>query len=135
MPPAGLPPLRRKLAECSDLEAATAERAWAAQEAAWTADPDWRKFLELCYPHPGPPTAEALHTGVRRLKAVAARGHALAAHQLATELHVGRGRLGLAEDPSQATRWYTQAIRQGHPLAAQHLRMLHAAHPELHSGF
>lgn len=112
-------------------EATPAEQAWADQEIAWASDPDWQAFQTLCYPESKAPSPAEVQAGVQRLVAAAERGHARAQHQLATELHLGQGRLGVGEDLPEAATWYAKAARNGHPLAYLHLRMLRAAHPEV----
>lgn len=111
-------------------EATDAERAWRTQEEAWASGPDWQAFAEFCYLGTGRPTPKALKEGIAHLRAAAERGHILAQHWLATELHMGQGRLGLAEDAAEAAAWYAVAARNGHPAAVMHLAMLYAAHPE-----
>ncbi len=114
-----------------DFEATDAERVWRERTEALERDPDWRAFRERCYPETGRPAPGALPAGVERLRAAAERGHAWAQHRLATELHAGRGRLGLAEDAAEAATWYAAAAGNGHPAAVMHLAMLYVAHPEV----
>ena len=112
-------------------EATAAERAWLAREEALERDPNWRTFLELCFPETGRAEPDVLRAGVGHLQVAAECGHALAQHRLAMELHTGKGRLGLAENAAMAATWYAAAADNGHPAAVMHLAMLYAAHPEV----
>ena len=115
--------------EC-ELEATQGERARQAQETAWDSDPDWHAFRTLCYSDTKTPDAEAIRKGVQHLIAAAQRGHAPAQCRLATELHLGRGRLGIKPDIGKAAPWYRLAARNGDPIALQSLVVLKATHPD-----
>ena len=115
----------------SALEATRAERARQAREAAWDSDPDWQAFQRLCYSDTETPGAEAIRKGVNHLIAVAQRGHAPAQCRLATELHLGEGRLGIKPDIHKAAAWYRLAAKNGDPIALQSLVVLAATHPEI----
>ena len=113
----------------SALEATRAERARQAQEAAWDSDPDWQAFQELCYSDTGAPDAAEIKKGVQHLIAAAQRGHAPAQCRLATELHLGEGRLGIKPDVYKAAAWYRAAANNGNPIALQSLVVLQYTHP------
>ena len=115
----------------SALEATQAERARQAQEAEWEADPDWQAFLALCYSDTGTPDAADIKKGVQHLIAAAQRDHAPAQCRLATELHLGEGRLGIKPDVRKATAWYRLAAKHGDPIALQSLVVLGATHSEI----
>ena len=115
----------------SALEATQAERTQQAQEAAWEADPDWHAFRTLCYSDTETPDAEAIRKGVNHLIAAARRGHAPAQCRLATELHLGEGRLGIKTDVRKAVAWYRLAAKNGDPVALQSLVVLKFTHPEI----
>ena len=114
----------------SALEATRAERARQAQEAAWDSDPDWQAFQELCYSDTGTPDAAAIRKGVNHLIAAAQRDHAPAQCRLATELHLGEGRLGIKPDIRKAVAWYREAAKNGDAIALQSLAVLAVTHPE-----
>ena len=114
----------------SALEATQAERARQAREEVWEADPDWRAFQRLCYTDTGMPYAEAIREGVQHLIVAAQRGHAPAQCRLATELHLGEGRLGIKPDIHKAVAWYRAAAKNGDPIALQSLVVLEFTHPE-----
>ena len=114
----------------SALEATRAERARQAREAEWEADPDWQAFQALCYSDTGTPDAAALRKGVNHLIAAAQRGHAPAQCRLATELHLGAGRLGIKPDIGKAVGWYRAAAKHEDPIALQSLVILEVTHPE-----
>ena len=86
----------------SALEATQAERVRQAQEATWEADPDWQAFQRLCYSDTETPDAESIKKCVQHLIAAAQHGHAPAQCRLATELHLGEGRLGIKTDIRKA---------------------------------
>ena len=115
----------------SALEATRAERARQAREAEWEADPDWQAFRRLCYSDTETPDAAAIRKGVNHLIAAAQRDHALAQCRLATELHLGEGRLGVKPDVSKAVAWYRAAAKNGDPIALQSLVVLELTHPEI----
>ena len=115
----------------SALEATRAERDRQAREAAWEADPDWQAFLTLCYSDTETPDAAAIRKGVNHLVTAARNGHAPAQCRLATELHLGEGRLGIKPDISKAAAWYREAAKNGDPIALQALVILEAVHPEI----
>ena len=114
----------------SALEATRAERARQAREAEWEADSDWQAFRRLCYSDTGTPDAAAIRKGVNHLIAVARRGHAPAQCRLATELHLGEGRMGIQVDVRKAVAWYRLAAKNGDPIALQSLVVLKASHPD-----
>ena len=114
----------------SALEATRAERTRQAREAGWDADPDWQAFQRLCYSDTGTPDAAAIRKGVNHLIAAARRGHAPAQCRLATELHLGEGRLGIKPDIGKAAAWYRLAASKGDPIALQSLVVLGVTHPE-----
>ena len=58
------------------------------------------------------------------------KGHAPAQCRLATELHLGEGRLGIKPDVHKAVDWYRLAAMNGDPIALQSLVVLKATHPE-----
>ena len=116
--------------EC-DLEATRAERARKAQEAAWDADPDWQAFHTLCYSDTETPDAAAIHQGVQHLMTAAQRDHTPAQCRLATELHLGEGRLGIKPDIRKALAWYRLAAKSGDAIAIQSLVVIKATHPEI----
>ena len=115
----------------SALEATRAERARQAREATWESDPDWQAFRRLCYSDTETPYAAAIRKGVNHLIAAARRGHAPAQCRLATELHLGEGRLGIKPDVSKAVAWYRAAAKNGEPIALQALVVLAVTHPDL----
>ena len=115
----------------SALEATRAERARLAREAAWASDPDWQAFQRLCYSDTETPDAEAVRKGVQYLIAAARRGHAPAQCRLATELHLGEGRLGIKPDIRKAAAWYRLAASKGDPIAHQSLVVLEFTHPQI----
>ena len=115
----------------SALEATRAERARQTQEAAWDSDPDWQAFLALCYSDTETPAVATIRKGVNHLVSAAQNGHALAQCRLATELHLGEGRLGIKPDIGKAAAWYRLAAKQGVPIALQSLVVLASTHPEL----
>ena len=114
----------------SALEATRAERARQAREAEWKADPDWQAFLRLCYSDKETPDAAAIRKGINHLIAAAQRDHAPAQCRLATELHLGEGRLGIKQDIRTAVAWYRLAAKHGDPIALQSLVILKVTHPE-----
>ncbi len=116
--------------EC-ELEATQAERARIVQETAWDSDPDWHAFRTLCYPDTETPDAVAIKEGVNHLIAAAQRGHAPAQCRLATELHLGEGRLGIQPDVCKAVAWYRAAAKNGDPIALQSLVVLEVTHPDI----
>lgn len=118
----------------SALEATRAERDRQAREAEWDADPDWQAFQALCYSDTEIPDAEATKKGVQHLIAAAQRDHAPAQCRLATELHLGEGRLGIKPDIPKAAAWYRVAAKHGDPIALQSLVVLKATHPEVIMG-
>ena len=115
----------------SALEATRAERARQAREAEWEADPDWQAFRNLCYSDTRTPDAAAIRKGVNHLVTAAQNGHAPAQCRLATELHLGEGRLGIKPDIGKAVAWYRLAAKNGDPIALQSLVVLGSTHPEL----
>lgn len=115
----------------SALEATRAERDRQAREADWEADTDWQAFQALCYSDTGTPEAAAIRKGVNHLIAAARRGHVPAQCRLATELHLGEGRLGIKPDIRKAVAWYRLAAKQGDPIALQSLVVLETVHPDL----
>ena len=115
----------------SALESTRAERTRQVREAEWEADPDWQAFQRLCYSDTETPDAEAVRKGVQHLIAAARRGHAPAQCRLATELHLGEGRLGIKPDIRKAVAWYRLAAKQGDPIALQSLVVLETVHPDL----
>ena len=115
----------------SALEATRAERARQAREAEWEADPDWQAFQSLCYSDTEAPDAAAIRKGVSHLIAAAQRDHAPAQCRLATELHLGEGRLGIKPDVHKAAAWYRAAANNGDPIALQSLVVLGVTHPEI----
>ena len=115
----------------SALEATRAERARQSREAEWEADPDWQAFQAQCYSDTETPDAAALRKGVNHLIAAAQRGHAPAQCRLATELHLGAGRLGIKPDIGKAVGWYRAAAKHGDPIALQSLVVLKVTHPEV----
>ena len=114
----------------SALESTQAERARQAQEAKWEADPDWQAFQRLCYSDTEAPDAAAIRKGVNHLIAAAQRDHAPAQCRLATELHLGEGRLGIKPDVHKAVAWYRLAAKNGDPIALQSLVVLKTTHPD-----
>ena len=114
----------------SALEATQAERARQAQEAEWEADPDWQAFLALCYSDTETPGVATIRKGINHLVSAAQNGHAPAQCRLATELHLGEGRLGIKPDIGKAAAWYRSAAKQGVPIALQSLVILKVTHPE-----
>ena len=115
----------------SELEATHAERAWKSQEAAWEADPDWQAFQRLCYSDTETPDEAAIRKGVQHLIVAAQRGHAPAQCRLATELHLGEGRLGIKPEIRKAVAWYRLAAQHGDPIAFQSLVVLEVTHPDI----
>ena len=115
----------------SALEATRAERDRQVQEAAWDSDPDWQAFQALCYSDTGRPDAAALRKGVNHLISAAKNGHASAQCRLATELHLGEGRLGIKPDIHKAVVWYRLAASKGEPIALQSLVILKVTNPEI----
>ena len=115
----------------SALEATRAERARQAQEAEWGADSDWQAFQSLCYSDTEAPEAATIRKGVNHLIAAAQRDHAPAQCRLATELHLGEGRLGIKPDIYKAAAWYRLAAKHGDPIARQSLVVLEATHPNM----
>ena len=115
----------------SALEATQAERARKALEAAWETDPDWQAFQRLCYSDTGTPDEVAIRKGAKHLIAAAQRGHASAQCRLATELHLGEGRLGIKSDIRKAVIWYRLAAKNGSPIALQSLVVLKVTHPDM----
>ena len=114
----------------SALEATLSERAQQVREADWEADPDWQAFQRLCYSDTGTPDAAAIRKGVNHLITAARNGHALAQCRLATELHLGEGRLGIKPDIGKAATWYRLAAKNGDPIALQSLVVLKVTHPD-----
>ena len=115
----------------SALEATRAEIARQAQETEWEADPDWQAFQRLCYSDTETPDAAAIRKGVQHLIAAARRGHAPAQCRLATELHLGEGRLGIKPDIRKAVAWYREAAKICDPIAIQALVVLAVTHPHI----
>ena len=115
----------------SALEATRAERDRQAREAAWDADPDWQAFQVLCYSDTEAPDTAAIRKGVKHLIAAVRRGHAPAQCRLATELHLGEGRLGIKPDIRKAAAWYRIAAKKGDPTALQSLVVLEVTHPDM----
>ena len=115
----------------SALETTRAERARQSREAEWEADPDWQAFQRLCYSDTEIPDAEGIKKGVQHLIAAAQRDHAPAQCRLATELHLGEGRLGIKPDIGKAVGWYRSAAKYGDPIALQSLVVLKTTHPEI----
>ena len=115
----------------SALEATRAERDRQAREAEWESDPDWQAFQALCYSDTETPDAAAIRKGLNHLIAAARRGNASAQCRLATELHLGGGRLGIKEDIYKAAGWYRLAAKQDDPVALQSLVVLGVTHPEI----
>ena len=115
----------------SALEATRAERAQQAREAEWEADQDWQAFRNLCYSDTEVLDAAAIRKGVNHLVTAARNGHALAQCRLATELHLGEGRLGIKPDIGKAAAWYRSAAKQGDPIALQCLVVLEITNPEI----
>ena len=113
----------------SALEATQAELARQAQEAEWEADPDWQAFRRLCYSDTETPDSAAIRKGVNHLVTTAQNGHAPAQCRLATELHLGDGRLGIKPDVRKAVAWYRLAAQNGEPIALQSLAVLAVTHP------
>ena len=114
----------------SGLEATRAERSRQTREAEWEADPDWQAFRRLCYSDTGAPDAAAIRKGVKHLVTAAQNGHVSAQCRLATELHLGEGRLGIKPDVYKAVAWYRLAAKNGDPIALQSLVILKVTHPE-----
>ena len=114
----------------SALEATRTERARQSREAEWEADPDWQAFRRLCYSDTGAPDAAVIRKGVNHLITAAQKGHAPAQRRLATELHLGEGRLGIKPDICKAVDWYRAAANKGDPIALQSLVVLSITHPE-----
>ena len=115
--------------EC-ELESTQGERARQEQETAWETDPDWQAFQRLCYSDTESPDTAAIRKGVSHLIAAAQRDHAPAQCRLATELHLGEGRLGFKPDIRKAALWYRLAAKNGDPIALQSLVVLAVTHPE-----
>ena len=115
----------------SALEATQAERVRMEQEAAWEKDPDWQAFQALCFSDTEAPNTEAIRKGVQHLIIAAQRGHAPAQCRLATELHLGEGRLGIKPDIRKAVAWYRTAAKHGDPIAIQSLVVLAVTHPQI----
>ena len=115
----------------SALEATRAERARQAREAAWDSDPDWQAFQSLCYSDTEMPDAAGIRKGVNHLITAAQRGHGPAQSRLATELHLGEGRLGIKPDVRKAVAWYRAAVENGDAIAFQSLVVLRFTHPEI----
>lgn len=115
----------------SALEATQAERARHAQDVAWETDPDWQAFQRLFYSDTKSLDAADIKEGVNHLIAAAHRGHAPAQCRLATELHLGEGRLGIRMDICKAVAWYQEAAKNGDPIALQSLVVLGVTHPDL----
>ena len=115
----------------SALEATRAERARQEREAAWEADPDWQAFRRLRYPDTGTPDAAAIRKGVNHLVTAAQNGHAPAQCRLATEMHLGEGRLGIKPDVRKAVAWYRLAAKHDDPIALQSLVVLAVTHPDM----
>ena len=113
----------------SALEATRAERVRQAREAKWEADPDWQAFRRLCYSDAEAPDAAAIRKGVNHLIVAAQRGHAPAQCRLATEFHLGEGRLGIKPDVHKAAAWYRSAAKLGDAIALQSLVVLKVTHP------
>ena len=113
------------------MEATQAERARQAREAEWEADTDWQAFRTLCYSDTETPDAVAIRKGVNHLIAAAQRDHAPAQCRLATELHLGEGRLGIKPDVRKAVAWYRAAVENGDAIAFQSLVVLRFTHPEI----
>ena len=128
--PVGAAALSDLKEECR-LEATPTEWATQVQTDELQADPDWQVFQESCYREEGKPGPRQLQKGVKHLVKAAQRGHVFAQYQMATELHVGRGRLGIQEDVRTAALWYAEAANNGYPGAVMCLAMLYAAHPEV----
>ena len=99
--------------------------------AEWKADPDWQAFQPLCYSDTETPDAAAIRRGVNHLVTAAQNGHAPAQCRLATELHLGEGRLGIKPDISKAAAWYRLAAKNGDPIALQSLVVLAVTHPDI----
>ena len=114
----------------SALEATQSERARQAREATWDSDPDWQTFLRLCYSDTEAPDAATIRKGVNHLIAAAQRDHAPAQCRLATELHLGEGRLGIKPEIHKAAAWYRLAAKNGDPIALQSLVVLAVTHPQ-----
>ena len=89
------------------------------------------RFGHCGYSDTETPDAEAIRKGVNHLIAAAQRGHAPAQCRLATELHLGEGRLGIKMDIRKAVAWYRLAAKNGDPIALQSLVVLKAVHPEI----
>ena len=115
----------------SALEATKAERNRQEREAAWNSDPDWLAFQSLCYSDTEAPDTTAIRKGVNHLITAAQNGHAPAQCRLATELHLGEGRLGIKPDVNKAVAWYRLAAKNGDPAALQSLIVLKATHYDL----
>ena len=115
----------------SALEATRAERDRQAREADWEADPDWQAFRGLCYSDTEIPDAADIKKGVQHLIVAAQRDHAPAQCRLATELHLGEGRLGIKPDIDKAVAWFRLAAKNGDPIALQSLVVLNVTHPEI----
>ena len=115
----------------SSLEATRAERDRQSREAEWESDTDWQAFRRLCYSDTEIPDAEAIKKGVQHLIAAAQRDHAPAQCRLATELHLGEGRLGIRPDIRKAVAWYRLAAKSGDPIALQSLVVLEVTHPNM----
>ena len=79
---------------------------------------------------PKRPDSSAIRKGVQHLIAAAQHGHTPAQCRLATELHLGEGRLGIKPDIGKAVAWYRLAAKHGDPVALQSLVVLEATHPE-----
>ena len=114
----------------SALEATSTERVRQAREAAWETDPDWQAFQRLCYSDTEAPDAAAIRKGVNHLIIAAQNDHAPAQCRLATELHLGEGRLGIKPNIHKAAAWYRAAAKKGDPIALQSLVVLKASHPD-----
>ena len=114
----------------SALEATQAERDRKDLETAWDSDLDWQAFQRLCYSDTETPDAMATRKGVQHLIAAAQRGHAPAQCRLATELHLGEGRLGIKPDIRKAVVWYRLAAKSGDAIAIQSLVVLEVTHPQ-----
>ena len=112
------------------LEATRAELDRQAREAAWDSDPDWQAFRNLCYSDTETPDSAAIRKGVNHLITAVQNGHAPAQCRLATELHLGEGRLGIRPDIRKAVAWYRAAAKHGDPIALQSLVVLAVTHPE-----
>ena len=115
----------------SALEATLSERARQAREAEWEADQDWQAFRRLCYSDTEMPDAAAIRKGVNHLIIAAQNDHAPAQCRLATELHLGEGRLGIKPDIHKAAAWYQLAAKNGDPIALQSLVVLGVTNPEI----